>query len=205
MLTACLLKQLNIDLVPIHFYYIQKIDPIPFTIFIFTRHVNMNWSYCPQELEMQARLHGLPSSSSASSSLSGEASTLLQQALSRGGQAFPATGGGVGGKGSSSQNILTLGGVGQPLQASFLSPPSSDSPAAVTISSPLDLGSLSFAELDDPSASALYSSVSLGDILMGDGCTLSPEREGDPLFSPLSPGASKTSSRRSSLEMDEDL
>uniref|UniRef100_A0A3P8VT10 G protein nucleolar 3 like n=1 Tax=Cynoglossus semilaevis TaxID=244447 RepID=A0A3P8VT10_CYNSE len=158
-----------------------------------------------QELEMQARLHGLPSSSSASSSLSGEASTLLQQALSRGGQAFPATAGGVGGKGSSSQNILTLGGVGQPLQASFLSPPSSDSPAAVTISSPLDLGSLSFAELDDPSASALYSSVSLGDILMGDGCTLSPEREGDPLFSPLSPGASKTSSRRSSLEMDEDL
>ena len=70
----------------------------------------------------------------------------------------------------------------------------------VTISSPLDLGSLSFAELDEASASALYPDVSLSSILMDEGCTMSPEREGDPLFSPLSPGAS-----RSSLDMDEDL
>uniref|UniRef100_A0A668T340 BHLH domain-containing protein n=1 Tax=Oreochromis aureus TaxID=47969 RepID=A0A668T340_OREAU len=127
-----------------------------------------------QELEMQARLHGLASSNNIS-------------AL------------------TSNQNLLGPVAIGQPLPASFLSPPSSDSPAGLTISSPLDLGSLSFAELDDPPASALYSDMGLGDILMDDGCTLSPERIGEPLFSPLSPGASKTSSRRSSLEMDEDL
>uniref|UniRef100_A0A3B4XW15 Transcription factor binding to IGHM enhancer 3b n=1 Tax=Seriola lalandi dorsalis TaxID=1841481 RepID=A0A3B4XW15_SERLL len=140
-----------------------------------------------QELEMQARIHGLSNSNSISSGLGSDPS-LLQHA-----------------GGAPSQNLLSLGAIGQPLPASFLSPPSSDSPAGVTISSPLDLGSLSFAELDDTSASALYPDVGLGDILMDDGCTLSPERVGDPLFSPLSPGASKTSSRRSSLEMDEDL
>uniref|UniRef100_A0A8C2ZF10 Transcription factor binding to IGHM enhancer 3b n=1 Tax=Cyclopterus lumpus TaxID=8103 RepID=A0A8C2ZF10_CYCLU len=78
-------------------------------------------------------------------------------------------------------------------------------PHGVTINSPLDLGSLSFAELDDSSASALYPDVGLGDFLMDEGCTLSPDRMAEPLFSPLSPGASKSSSRRSSLEMDEDL
>uniref|UniRef100_A0A3Q1CVH3 BHLH domain-containing protein n=1 Tax=Amphiprion ocellaris TaxID=80972 RepID=A0A3Q1CVH3_AMPOC len=123
-----------------------------------------------QELEMQARVHGLSTPTRAST-----------------------------------HNLLSLGAAGQPLPASFLSPPSSDSPAGVTISSPLDLGSLSFAELDDTSASALYPDVGLGDILMDEGCALSPERLAEPLFSPLSPGASKTSSRRSSLEMDEDL
>ncbi|XP_040889940.1 transcription factor E3b isoform X1 [Toxotes jaculatrix] len=153
-----------------------------------------------QELEMQARLHGLSSSTSISSGLSSDPSLLQQQPVPQSGQSLPPSAGGA-----SSQNLLSLGAVGQPLPASFLSPPSSDSPAGVTISSPLDLGSLSFAELDDTSASALYPDVGLGDILMDDGCTLSPERVGDPLFSPLSPGASKTSSRRSSLEMDEDL
>lgn len=108
---------------------------------------------------------------------------------------------------TTSQNLPGLGGVGieGSVPASFLSPPSSDSPAQVTISSPLDLGSLSFAELDDTSTSALYPDVGLGDILMDDGCTLSPDRMAEPLFSPLSPGASKTSSRRSSFDMDEDL
>uniref|UniRef100_A0A3B4UH05 Transcription factor binding to IGHM enhancer 3b n=1 Tax=Seriola dumerili TaxID=41447 RepID=A0A3B4UH05_SERDU len=120
-----------------------------------------------QELEMQARIHGLSNSNSISSGLGSDPS-LLQHA-----------------GGASSQNLLSLGAIGQPLPASFLSPPSSDSPAGVTIT--------------------LYPDVGLGDILMDDGCTLSPERVGDPLFSPLSPGASKTSSRRSSLEMDEDL
>lgn len=107
---------------------------------------------------------------------------------------------------TTSQNLPGLVGVGieGSLPASFLSPPSSDSPAQVTISSPLDLGSLSFAELDDTSASALYPDVGLGDILMDDGCTLSPDRMAEPLFSPLSPGAS-SSSRRSSFDMDEDL
>ncbi|KAF3855850.1 hypothetical protein F7725_016573 [Dissostichus mawsoni] len=117
-----------------------------------------------------------------------------QQQLPQSGQ-LPSAGG------LSSQSLLGL--VGQPLPASFLSPPSSDSPAGVTLSSPLDLGSLSFAELDDASASEFYPDVSLGDILMDDGCTL--DRGGESFFSPLSPCASKTSSRRSSLEMDEDL
>ncbi|XP_041638704.1 transcription factor E3b [Cheilinus undulatus] len=154
-----------------------------------------------QELEMQARLHGLSAPNSISSGLSPDPS-LLQQQVQHSSQSLTAGTGGA-----TSQNLLSIGAaaIGQPLPASFLSPPSSDSPAGVTISSPLDLGSLSFAELDDTSASTLYPDVGLGDILMDDGCTLSPERVVDPLFSPLSPGASKTSSRRSSLEMDEDL
>lgn len=149
---------------------------------------------------MQARLHSLSNSNSVSA-LSSDPSLLQQQStVPQSSQSLaPNTGG------ASNQNLLGPAAIGQPLPASFLSPPSSDSPAGLTISSPLDLGSLSFAELDDPPASALYSDMGLGDILMDDGCTLSPERIGEPLFSPLSPGASKTSSRRSSLEMDEDL
>ncbi|XP_042262122.1 transcription factor E3b [Thunnus albacares] len=155
-----------------------------------------------QELEMQARLHGLSTANSISSSLSSDTSLLQQQPVPQSGQSLPPSAGAA-----SSFNLLSMGAtaVGPPLPASFLSPPSSDSPAGITISSPLDMGSLSFAELDDPSASALYPDVGLGDILMDEGCTLSPERVEEPLFSPLSPGASKTSSRRSSLEMDEDL
>ncbi|CAJ1051315.1 transcription factor E3b [Xyrichtys novacula] len=154
-----------------------------------------------QELEMQAQIHGLSTPNSVPSGLGSDPS-LLHQRVQQGTQSLPSSSGGA-----SSQNLLGIGvaAIGQPLPASFLSPPSSDSPAGVTISSPLDLGSLSFAELDDSSASALYPDVGLGDILMDDGCTLSPDRVVDPLFSPLSPGASKTSSRRSSLEMDEDL
>uniref|UniRef100_A0A3Q1HH80 Transcription factor binding to IGHM enhancer 3b n=1 Tax=Acanthochromis polyacanthus TaxID=80966 RepID=A0A3Q1HH80_9TELE len=153
-----------------------------------------------QELEMQARVHGLSTPTNMSSGLGSDPSLLQQQAGPQSGQSLPLNTGGA-----STHNLLSLGAVGQPLPASFLSPPSSDSPAGVTISSPLDLGSLSFAELDDTSASALYPDVGLGDILMDEGCALSPERLAEPLFSPLSPGASKTSSRRSSLEMDEDL
>lgn len=154
--------------------------------------VNHNLMLRIQELEMQARLH----------SLSPDPSLLHQQQVQHGGPSLP-----QGADGVSSQNLLGMGasGIGQPLPASFLSPPSSDSPAGVTISSPLDLGGLSFAELDDDSASGLYPDVGLGDFLMDEVYTLSPERMAEPLFSPLSPGASKGSSRRSSLEMDEDL
>ncbi|KAM9410097.1 guanine nucleotide-binding protein-like 3-like protein [Pholidichthys leucotaenia] len=151
-----------------------------------------------QELEMQARLHGIQTSSNVSPGLSSDPSLLQQQTAPQGRQSLsPNT------VGASTQSLLGLGAVPQPLPASFLSPPSSDSPAGVNISNPLDLGSLSFTELDD--TSALYPDMGLGDILMDDGCTLSPEGVAEPLFSPLSPGASKTSSRRSSLEMDEDL
>lgn len=145
---------------------------------------------------MQARLHGL----SGSTGIPSDPSLLQQHAVPLSSQSLLSNTGGA-----STQNMLSLGAITQPLPASFLSPPSSDSPAGVTLSSPLDLGSLSFAELDDTSASGLYPDVGLGDILMDEGCTLSSERVAEPLFSPLSPGASKTSSRRSSLEMDEDL
>ncbi|XP_059185599.1 transcription factor E3b isoform X2 [Centropristis striata] len=162
-------------------------------------HANHSLMLRIQELEMQARLHGL---SPDPSPMQQQQQQQQQQQIPQSGPSLPPNAGGL-----STQTLLSLGvaGMGQPLPASFLSPPSSDSPAGVTISSPLDLGSLSFAELDDASASALYPDVGLGDILMDDGCTLSPERMAEPLFSPLSPGASKTSSRRSSLEMDEDL
>lgn len=145
---------------------------------------------------MQARLHGL-SAAGVSLALRSDPSLLQHQAAPQSSQSVPG--------GASTQSFVGLGAAGQPLPASFLSPPSSDSPAGVTISSPLDLGSLSFAELDDHAASALYPDVGLGDILMDEGCALSPEQGAEPLFSPLSPGASKTSSRRSSFEMDEDL
>ncbi|XP_033822028.1 transcription factor E3b [Periophthalmus magnuspinnatus] len=151
-----------------------------------------------QELEMQARLHGLPPGTSMSPGLTTDPS--LQQPVPQSSQSAPLAAGVV-----NAQNLLERVAIGQSLPPSFLSPPSSDSPAGVTISSPLDLGSLSFAELDDTSASALYPDVGLSDILMDDGCTLSPEGGAEPLFSPLSPGPSKTSSRRSSFDMDEDL
>uniref|UniRef100_A0AAY4CWA5 BHLH domain-containing protein n=1 Tax=Denticeps clupeoides TaxID=299321 RepID=A0AAY4CWA5_9TELE len=125
-------------------------------------HSNQSLLLRIQELEMQARLHGL------SSTMSPVDTSLLPQQL----QPQP-----------------------NALHASGVDPHSSS----------LDLGSLSFAELDDPSASSLYPDVGLGDILMDEDGTLPSVRSGDPLFSPLSPGASKTSSRRSSFSMDEDL
>ncbi|KAM3878384.1 transcription factor E3b [Diretmus argenteus] len=166
-------------------------------------HANHSLMLRIQELEMQARLHGLSTLNTMSSGLSSDPSLLQQQqpTLQSGQQMPPCAGG------TSSQNLLNLGAaaMGQAVPASFLSPPSSDSPVGLTISSPLDLGSLSFAELDGTAASGLYPDVGLGDILMDEGCTLSPERMAEPLFSPLSPGVSKTSSRRSSLDMDEDF
>nr|XP_057910198.1 transcription factor E3b [Doryrhamphus excisus] len=155
-----------------------------------------------QELEIQARVHGLSSSSSISSGLTSNPALLQQPQAPQNGQCLPHAA-----EATSGHNLLNLGAaaIGHPLPTAFLSPPSSESPAGVTISSPLDLGSLSFAELEDTSASALYPDVGLGDILMDDGCALSPEAAAEPLFSPLSPGASKSSSRRSSLDMDEDL
>ncbi|XP_061543530.1 transcription factor E3b [Phycodurus eques] len=155
-----------------------------------------------QELEIQARVHSLSSNTSISSGLNSSPALLQQhkQTIQNGQSLHPSA------DATSGLNLLSMGvaAIGQPLPTAFLSPPSSDSPAGVTISSPLDLGSLSFAELDDTST-ALYPDVGLGDILMDDGCTLSPEAVAEPLFSPLSPGASKSSSRRSSLNMDEDL
>uniref|UniRef100_A0A671QYD8 Transcription factor E3-like n=1 Tax=Sinocyclocheilus anshuiensis TaxID=1608454 RepID=A0A671QYD8_9TELE len=79
------------------------------------------------------------------------------------------------------------------------------SPAAAAVSGPLNLDTFSFAELDDASASDLYPDVGLSDILMDDGCTMPTVRPSDTLFSPVSSGASKTCSRRSSVAMEDDL
>ncbi|XP_045065514.1 transcription factor E3-like isoform X2 [Coregonus clupeaformis] len=163
-------------------------------------HSNRNLLLRIQELELQARLHGL--STPASSSQGSSSSHLsLSQSLD------PSTGDAL------SRTLLSLSG-GPGLQAaspSFLSPPPSASPVGLmTMASPLDLDSLSFSELDDPSAAAFHASLlpdmGLGDILMDDrGVGMSSVGGRDPLLSSVSPGASKTSSRRSSFSMEEDL
>uniref|UniRef100_A0A4W5N6Q9 Transcription factor binding to IGHM enhancer 3a n=1 Tax=Hucho hucho TaxID=62062 RepID=A0A4W5N6Q9_9TELE len=128
-----------------------------------------------QELEMQACLHGL--STPASSSQGSSSSHLsISQSLD------PSTGDAL------SKTLLSLSG-GPGLQAtspSFLSPPPSASPVAFH--------------------SSLLPDMGLGDILMDHGgIGLSPVWAREPLLSSISPGASKTSSRRSSFSMEEDL
>uniref|UniRef100_A0A4W5P5I1 Transcription factor binding to IGHM enhancer 3a n=1 Tax=Hucho hucho TaxID=62062 RepID=A0A4W5P5I1_9TELE len=162
-------------------------------------HSNRNLLLRIQELEMQARLHGL--STPASSSQGSSSSHLsLSQSLD------PSTGDAL------SRTLLSLsGGQGLQVASSFLSPPPSASPVGLmTMGSPLDLDSLSFSDLDDPSAAAFHASLlpdmGLGDILMDDrGLGMSSVGGRDPLLSSVSPGASKTSSRRSSFSMEEDL
>ncbi|XP_041801611.1 transcription factor E3a isoform X2 [Chelmon rostratus] len=134
-----------------------------------------------QELELQTRLHAFSSSSSSSPlpTSSSSSSSLDPQAL-----------------------------LSPPLPHPF----SSSSPSSSLVTPSLGLDALSFVELDEPQgASTVFSPGlmsdmggltelhSLGDILMeeGGGGVVS-----DPL---LSCGASKTSSRRSSFSMDEDL
>ncbi|KAJ8371326.1 hypothetical protein SKAU_G00113540 [Synaphobranchus kaupii] len=160
-------------------------------------HANRSLLLRIQELEMQARIHGLSAPLGVASALDLD---LLQQHQRQAGSSEPLP-----------QSLLGLGGaaVAQSTSPSFLSPPPSASPVGVAMNSPLDLGSLSFAELDDPASAAfhptLMSDMGLGDILMDDGCPLSPVGGADPLLSSVSPGASKTSSRRSSFSMEEDL
>ncbi|KAI2659172.1 Transcription factor E3 [Labeo rohita] len=148
-----------------------------------------------QELEMQARHHGL--SAAVPPGLSAEASFLQQQLLQGNQSMQPGTGE------SQPQSHLS---ITQTSTSSFLAIPPSGSPAAAAaVSGPLDLDTFSFAELDESSASDLYPDVGLSDILMDDGCTMPAVRSSDLLFSPMSPGASKTSSRRSSVTMEDDL
>ncbi|KAJ8393486.1 hypothetical protein AAFF_G00059590 [Aldrovandia affinis] len=161
-------------------------------------HANRSLLLRVQELEMQARLHGLSAQTGASPALSlGLELLQQQQQQQQAGQHLEPSPADV-----LPQTLLGLGvATAQAASPSFLSPPPS--------ASPLDLGSLSFAELDDPASAAfnptLMSDMGLGDILMDDGCTLSPVGGADPLLSSVSPGASKTSSRRSSFSMEEDL
>ncbi|XP_058640746.1 transcription factor E3a isoform X3 [Onychostoma macrolepis] len=153
-------------------------------------HANRSLLLRIQELEMQARLHGI-SSSQISDSTPTQTQTLTLD------------------HNPSNDLSKTLLSLNQTTASSFLSPPSSTSSVGGTVTSPLDLGTLSFAELDDPVASvfnpALMADMGLGDILMDDSGALSPVGGADPLLSSVSPGASKTSSRRSSFSMEEDL
>uniref|UniRef100_A0A671KVH7 Transcription factor E3-like n=1 Tax=Sinocyclocheilus anshuiensis TaxID=1608454 RepID=A0A671KVH7_9TELE len=153
-------------------------------------HSNRSLLLRIQELEMQARLHGISSSQISDSMLTQTQTSTLDHNPSN----------------DLSKTLLSLN---QTTPSSFLSPPSSTSSVGGTVTSPLDFGTLSFSELDDPAASvfnpALMADMGLGDILMDDSGALSPVGDADPLLSSVSPGASKTSSRRSSFSMEEDL
>lgn len=134
-----------------------------------------------QELELQARVHGLSSSSSNSPPPKSSSSSLDPQTL-----------------------------LSPPLLHPFSSSSSPSSSSLVTPS--LGLDALTFTDLDEPQGAAtvfspdLMSDMGLTD-LNGLGGLLMEDGSGagvmsDPL---LSCGASKTSSRRSSFSMDEDL
>ncbi|CAI5648689.1 unnamed protein product [Oreochromis niloticus] len=134
-----------------------------------------------QELELQARVHGLSSSSSNSPPPKSSSSSLDPQTL-----------------------------LSPPLLHPFSSSSSPSSSSLVTPS--LGLDALTFTDLDEPQGAAtvfspdLMSDMGLTD-LHGLGGLLMEDGSGagvmsDPL---LSCGASKTSSRRSSFSMDEDL
>ncbi|XP_062855572.1 transcription factor E3a [Trichomycterus rosablanca] len=142
-----------------------------------------------QELEIQAHVHGLaPSQVSDSTAVQPQQMQPQQQIMSL-----------------DNQTLLALGGpaLNHAAVSSLLSPPPSASPVGGGMNLQLGLGSLSFAELDDHAPSMfghdlMGADMGLEDILMGDAGA-------DPLLSSVSPGASKTSSRRSSFSMEEDL
>ncbi|KAF7647752.1 hypothetical protein LDENG_00167200 [Lucifuga dentata] len=139
-----------------------------------------------QELELQARLHGLSSSTPPNSSSSSSSS--LDPAL-----LSPLPPNPFSSSSSSSVGMTTLGAP--PLGLEALDFAELDDPRRVsTVFSPDLMADVGLAALDG-----------LGDILMevsgGSNDTLSPVGGADPL---LSSGASKTSSRRSSFSMEED-
>uniref|UniRef100_H3AEP1 Transcription factor binding to IGHM enhancer 3b n=1 Tax=Latimeria chalumnae TaxID=7897 RepID=H3AEP1_LATCH len=125
-----------------------------------------------QELEMQARQHGLPVASPSGLNMSKLAVEIIKQ-----------------------ESDLKQGAIG------FLEPLAPLGLASTT----LDLNTFNFSDLDNPVMTfglGLDPDPSIEDILMED--TLSPISASDPLLSSVSPGASKTSSRRSSFSMEEE-
>uniref|UniRef100_A0AAY4E986 BHLH domain-containing protein n=1 Tax=Denticeps clupeoides TaxID=299321 RepID=A0AAY4E986_9TELE len=146
-------------------------------------HTNRSLQLRIQELEMQAHLHGI--TPSAVPAVPGADLLLSQQQEPSAGEPL-------------SKSLLTLEGPGLG-QTTFLTQPT-PAPTNGTISNPLDhLDSLTFTELDNP-----FSPVLMPDMDMDLGDMLSPVGAADPLLSSVSPGASKTSSRRSSFSMEED-
>lgn len=168
-------------------------------------HANRTLLLRIQELEMQARVHGIASSQGSDSTLIQQQQQQQQQQRQQQTTVLESS------NETLNKTLLTLCGPGlnQTTISTLLSPPPSASPVGGAMTVPLDLGTLSFGELDDPTSSmfnsTLMGEMDLGDILMDDAGALSPVGGADPLLSSVSPGASKTSSRRSSFSMDEDL
>lgn len=157
----------------------------------------MTWMWppvvcCTQELEIQASHHGI--NATLSPGLNTEASFIQNQLL----QPNPSMQAGAG-DGQPPSHLNMDGAMAQTSPSPFLAVPPSGSPAAVAVNGPLHLETFSFTELDEHAASDLYPDVGLSDILMDD------VRGSDVLFSPMSPGASKTSSQGSSINMEDDL
>ncbi|XP_060736872.1 transcription factor E3a isoform X8 [Tachysurus vachellii] len=157
-------------------------------------HANRTLLLRIQELEMQARLHGLAPSHHTDSIINQQQHQQQQQLTSVQSSAEPV-----------SKTLLTLGGptLNHTHVSSLLSPPPSASPVGGAMTIPLDLGTLSFGELDDHASSVFSSGLMAGDMGLSD--ILMDDGGADPLLSSVSPGASKTSSRRSSFSMEEDL
>ncbi|XP_069501593.1 transcription factor E3 isoform X2 [Ambystoma mexicanum] len=140
-------------------------------------HANRSLVLRVQELEMQAQMHGFPVPSPCN----------LTSAMVN--------------------NILKQEEALEEQDLNFVPGP----PAGrhLDTSSSLDLNTLHFGvplgDLIDPSMTfhlGMTADSAIADILMDD--TLSPLGASDPLLSSVSPGASKTSSRRSSFSMEED-
>ncbi|KAI5610495.1 transcription factor E3 [Silurus asotus] len=156
-------------------------------------HANRTLLLRIQELEMQARLHGL-TPSQLTDSIIAQQQQQQQQLTSVQSSTEPV-----------SKTLLTLGGpaFNHTQVSSLLSPPPSASPVGGAMTVPLDLGTLSFGELDEHGSSMFSPGLMGGEMGLGD--ILMDDSGADPLLSSVSPGASKTSSRRSSFSMEEDL
>ncbi|XP_046726584.1 transcription factor E3a isoform X5 [Silurus meridionalis] len=158
-------------------------------------HANRTLLLRIQELEMQARLHGLTPSQLTDSIIAQQQQQQQQQQLTSVQSSTEPV----------SKTLLTLGGpaFNHTQVSSLLSPPPSASPVGGAMTVPLDLGTLSFGELDEHGSSMFSPGLMAGEMGLGD--ILMDDSGADPLLSSVSPGASKTSSRRSSFSMDEDL
>ncbi|KAI5095361.1 transcription factor E3 [Silurus meridionalis] len=159
-------------------------------------HANRTLLLRIQELEMQARLHGLTPSQLTDSIIAQQQQQQQQQQQLTSVQSSTEP---------VSKTLLTLGGpaFNHTQVSSLLSPPPSASPVGGAMTVPLDLGTLSFGELDEHGSSMFSPGLMAGEMGLGD--ILMDDSGADPLLSSVSPGASKTSSRRSSFSMDEDL
>uniref|UniRef100_A0A8B9FJS2 Transcription factor EB n=1 Tax=Amazona collaria TaxID=241587 RepID=A0A8B9FJS2_9PSIT len=143
-----------------------------------------------QELEMQARVHGLPTSSPSGVNVAELAQQVVKQEAS-------------GDEGTLEPLLPALNPESQPQPALPPPPPSPYHQLDFTHSLSFDDGSRGFPDSLEPGHSASFPSLSKKELdlmLMQD--TMLPLAS-DPLFSAMSPEASKASSRRSSFSMED--